>query len=130
MSLRWVCLMWLVQLPWARRVWVLPFLTVLVPSKRNHAARGRRHKTVTDWARQMLCCVRRWLPDHALVVGGDRGYAALRLLAACQQMTTALTFLARLRLDAALYAPRPPRTPGQLGRPRLKGHRLPSLLLT
>ena len=127
MGLRWVSLMWLVQVPWTRRVWALPFLTVLAPSTRYHAERDRRHKTVTDWARQMLCCVRRWLPDRVLVVVGDRGYAALRLLAACQQMTPALTFLTRLRLDAALYAPRPPRVPGQLGRPRLKGHRLPSL---
>ena len=46
------------------------------PSTRYHAARDRRHKTVTDWARQMLCCVRRWLPDRALAVVGDRGYGA------------------------------------------------------
>jgi hypothetical protein len=32
-----------------------------------------------------------------------------------------------LRLDAALYEPAPPRRPGQLGRPRIKGERLPSL---
>ncbi len=127
MGLRWVSLMWLVEIPWARRVWALPFLIVLAPSSRYHAERGRRHKTVTDWARQMLCCVRRWLPARDLVVVGDRGYAALRLLAACQRMTPALTFLTRLRLDAALYAPRPPRAPGQPGRPRLKGARLPSL---
>ena len=97
MGLRWVSLMWLVQLPWTRRVWALPFLTVLAPSTRCPAERGRRHKTVTDWARQRLCCVRRWCPDHALVVVGDRGYAALRLLAACQQMSPAATFLTRLR---------------------------------
>ena len=95
MGLRWVSLMWLVEIPWARRVWALPFLTVLAPSSRYHAERGRRHKTVTDWARQMLCCVRRWLPARDLVVVGDRGYAALRLLAACQRMTPALTFLTR-----------------------------------
>ena len=127
MGLRWISLMWLVEIPWARRVWALPFLTVLAPSTRYHAERGCRHKTVTDWARQMLCCVRRWLPAQELVVVGDRGYAALRLLAACQRMTPALTFLTRLRLDAALYAPAPVRAPGQTGRPRLKGVRLPSL---
>ena len=126
MGLRWISLLWLVEIPWDRRVWALPFLTVLAPSTRYHAERGRRHKTVTDWARQMLCCVRRWLPHHDLVVG-HRGYAALRLLAACQQLTPAITVLTRLRLDAALYAPRPPRAPGQPGRPRLKGARLPSL---
>ena len=127
MGLRWISLMWLVELPWTRRVWALPVLTVLAPSSRYHAERDRRHKTITDWARQMLCCVRRWLPDRELVVVGDRSYAALHLLAACQQMSPAITFLTRLRLDAALYAPPSPPVPGQLGRPRLKGDRLPSL---
>jgi hypothetical protein len=32
-----------------------------------------------------------------------------------------------LRLDAALYEPAPPRKPKQIGRPRLKGKRLPTL---
>src|SRR5919199_1207353 len=35
--------------------------------------------------------------------------------------------ITRLRLDAALYEPAPPRRPGQIGRPRLKGERLPNL---
>ena len=35
--------------------------------------------------------------------------------------------MTRLRLDAALYEPAPPRRPGQIGRPRLKGERLPNL---
>jgi hypothetical protein len=38
-----------------------------------------------------------------------------------------VTFITRLRLDAALYEPAPPRRPGQRGRPRLKGERLPNL---
>jgi hypothetical protein len=38
-----------------------------------------------------------------------------------------ITFITRLRLDAALYEPAPPRHPGQMGRPRLKGERLPNL---
>jgi hypothetical protein len=38
-----------------------------------------------------------------------------------------VTFITRLRLDAALYDPAPPRTAGQMGRPRLKGERLPNL---
>ena len=73
MGLRWVSLMWLVELPWVQRVWALPFLSALAPSNRYHAARHRRHQTVTDWARQMLCCVRRWLPDHEPGMVGDRG---------------------------------------------------------
>ena len=44
MGLRWVSLMWLVHLPWIRRVWALPLLSVLAPSSnRYHADRGRRH---------------------------------------------------------------------------------------
>src|SRR5438067_1865796 len=38
-----------------------------------------------------------------------------------------VTVITRLRLDAALYRPAPVRRPGQNGRPRLKGKRLPSL---
>src|SRR5918992_3846655 len=35
--------------------------------------------------------------------------------------------IAPLRMDAALYAPAPPRVPGTNGRPRVKGVRLPQL---
>ena len=126
-GLRWVSLMLLAEVSWARRVWALPFLTVLAPSRRYHEVRGRRHKTITDWARQMLCLLRRWLPDRELVVVGDRTYATLRLLAACQGLTPPVTFLTRLRLDAVLHDPPPPRKPGQMGRPRVVGARQPSL---
>src|SRR5439155_4322397 len=49
------------------------------------------------------------------------------LLAACRRLKPAVLFITRLRLDAALYKPAPPRAPGQVGRPRVKGKRLPSL---
>ena len=79
--------MWRAYVPWAVRVWAWPFLTVLAPSRRYHAARGCRHKTITDGARQMLGCLRRWLPDQELVVVGDRSYACLRWLAFCQPLS-------------------------------------------
>src|SRR5215212_11812900 len=47
-GLRWVCLMLLVPVPWAGRVWALPFLSVLAPSERYAAQRGKRHKKITD----------------------------------------------------------------------------------
>ena len=126
-GLRWVSLMLLAQVSWARRVWALPFLTVLAPSRRDHETRGRRHKTITDWARQMLCLLRRWLPDRDLVVVADRTYATLKLLAACQALTPPVPSWTRLRLDAVLHEPPPPRQPGQKGRPRIVGARQPSL---
>jgi hypothetical protein len=57
----------------------------------------------------------------------DRAYASLKLLDRCRKLTNPVTFITRLRLDAALYEPAPPRKPGQRGRPRLKGERLPNL---
>ncbi|MBA3617676.1 MAG: transposase [Rubrobacteraceae bacterium] len=128
-GLRWVCLMLLVPVPWASRVWALPFLSVLAPSERYAREQGKKpHKKLTDWARQMLLLVRRWWPKREIVAVADSGYACIRLLAACRRLLPKpVTFVTRLRLDAALYEPAPPRKPKQIGRPRLKGKRLPTL---
>lgn len=126
-GLRWVCLMLLAPIPWAQRVWALPFLTVLAPSERYHQTRGQRHKSVLDWARQLLVLLRRWLPDRQLVVVADGEFAALELLAVAAQPTVNIALITRLRLDAALYDPAPPRDPHQVGRPRRKGQRRPTL---
>jgi hypothetical protein len=122
-GLRWVCLMLLAPIPWAKRVWALPFLTVLAPSERYHQERGRHHKQLTDWGRQLIVQIRRWLPDRQLVVVADRTYSAIELLAACQGLAQPVTLITRLRLDAALYDPAPATRAGQRGRPRKKGAR-------
>jgi hypothetical protein len=126
-GLRWVCVMLLVDVPWASRVWALPFLSALAPSERYAAARSRRHKKITEWAWQLLLVVRRWHPQREIVAVADRAYASLKLLDRCRKLSNPITFVTRLRLDAALYEPAPPRRPGQIGRPRLKGERLPNL---
>ena len=126
-GLRWVSLMWLVRIPWAQRSWALPVLTALAPSERYYRKLGMRPKKLTDWARQLIIQLRRWLPDRALVVVADSSYAVLDLLRLCQSLLHPVTLITRLRLDAALYEPAPPRRPGQLGRPRLKGKRLSTL---
>ena len=123
-GLRWISLMLLVPIPWAGRVWALPFLTALAPSERYAQQRGRRHKPITLWARQLVRQVHRWLPHRRLVLVADSSYAALDLLAALRPIATVVT---RLRLDAQLFAPAPPRRPGQKGRPRLVGQRLATL---
>src|SRR5215213_3357482 len=126
-GLRWVCVMLLVEIPWASRVWALPFLSALAPSERYAAKRGRRHKKITEWAWQLLLVLRRWYPQREIVAVADRAYASLKLLDQCRKLSNPITFTTRLRLDAALYKPAPPRKPGQIGRPRLKGERLPNL---
>lgn len=129
-GLRWVCLMLLVPIPWAGRSWALPFLTALAPSERYDREHGRRHKRLTDWAGQLLLVVRRWWPDRPIVAVADATYAALEFLARCRALPDPVTVVTRLRLDAALYEPAPPRRPRQTGRPRLKGRRLPALAAT
>lgn len=126
-GLRWISLMWLVAIPWAGRTWALPILTVLAPSERYYEQRGRTPQKLTDRARQLVLQLRRWLPTRALVLVGDSSYAVLGLLHLCQSLPHSVTLITRLRLDAALYEPAPPRTPGQNGRPRVKGKRLPPL---
>lgn len=126
-GLRWISLQLLAPIPWAQRVWALPFLTVLAPSARYHQERHQRHKTITDWARQMILQLRRWLPDRAIVVVADNAYAVLDLLSRCQCLPQPVSVVTRLRLDAALYYPPPERTATTRGRPRRKGKRQPTL---
>jgi hypothetical protein len=124
-GLRWLCFTLSAPVPWAGRCWALPFLTLLCPSERWAAERGVRYKSLLDWARQGVLQVRRWLGEaRALVVVADSGFAALDWL---DSVRTAAVVVARLRLDAALYEDVPPRRPGQLGWPRKKGARLPTL---
>ena len=43
-GLRWLSVMLLVPIPWARKVWALPFLTILAPSEHYYQERQRGHK--------------------------------------------------------------------------------------
>jgi hypothetical protein len=122
-GLRWISLMLLTPIPWAQRIWALPVMTALAPSERYYQARGRKAQTPLARSVQMLKLLRRWLPVRPLVVVGDSAYAALDFLRTMQHLN--VTFVTRLRLDAALYEPVPPY--GGKGRPRKKGKRLPTL---
>jgi DDE superfamily endonuclease len=124
-GLRWMCLMLLAPVPWAARVWALPFMSVLAPSERYCTEQGKRHKKITQWARQIILQLTRWLPQRALIIVADSSYAVLELLAAVQQQ---VCFITRLQLRAALYDPAPTaRRAGQKGPNPLKGARQPKL---
>lgn len=83
-GLRWVCVTLLTPIPWACRVWALPFLSALAPSERYARERGKRHKKLTGWAWQLLLLVRRWYPQREIVAVANAGYASLRLLDRCR----------------------------------------------
>ena len=122
-GLRWLSAQLLVRIPCAGRIMGLPFLTVLAPSKRFYAGKPRSPKTLLDWARQVALQIHRWLPGRRIVMVGDTAFAAIEFLGAVRNYVSVVT---RLRLDANLYAPAPPRRPGR-GRPAVNGKRLPTL---
>ena len=125
-GLRWLSLMLLAPIPWAGgRIWALPFLTALAPSARYFEERKLRPKVLTDWARQLVLQVKRWMPQRKLVLVADGGFSALALLDSLSRRS--VTCVTRMRLDARLFNPAPPRKKGAKGRPRLVGTRLPSL---
>ena len=123
-GLRWLAVMAMVPVPWTRRRWALPFLSILAPSERYAAAHRRRHKKLTDWARQAILQVRRWAPKRSIVVVADSSFSALDLIAAVRRHVCLVT---RLRLDANLFAPAPARPPDSSdARPRKAGRILNS----
>jgi len=124
-GLKWVSLMLIVSLPWCKRPWALPFMTILAPSKKSNEARGRKHKTTIDWAIVAVGCIARWVKRSWILIG-DGGFACVRLGQAC--LKKSVTLVSRLRLDAALYDFAPSPVKGQRGRHREKGERVTSLL--
>jgi hypothetical protein len=123
-GLRWLAAMLLAPVPWAGRILALPILTVLAPSERFYADTPRAPKTLIDCARQAALQIRRWLPGRTIVLVVDGAFAALDFLAVVRPHACVVT---RLRLDASLFDPAPPRLPGRRGRPPLKGQRQPKL---
>jgi hypothetical protein len=121
-GLRWLSLMLLTPIPWARRVWALPFLTVLAPSERYYKGKVRKHKKLTQWALQTILQTRHWLPKRFLVVVADSSFAVIELLWQLRQLKNPVCMITRFRLDAGLYEPAEAK-PGAKGRPRKKGKR-------
>lgn len=102
----------------------LPFLMALAPSERYNQQQGNRHKKLTDWARQMILQVKRWLPDRQIIVVADSSYACYALLdAVCAHVC----MITPLRMDARLFDVPPPQSAGKRGRKPKIGPRQPTL---
>lgn len=121
---KWVVLAIVVKFPWARCPWSLPIMAVLYRPEKLNRAEGRRHKTPSELARQMLATLVHWFPKRNFVLVGDGGYATVELAQFCSRHGRPL--VSRLRGDAALYASPPPRGKHQMGRPRVKGRKIDS----
>src|SRR3954467_14708005 len=88
---------------------------------RAHAAHPRPTKLAL--ARELLALVAGWADGRTVYAVVDSAYAARPLL---EDRPANVQVLSRLRLDAALWARPGRRRPGQRGRPRQRGHRLPT----
>jgi len=62
----------LVRIPWASRVWALPFLSALAYSERYAKEQGKRHKKkLTEWAELSSCLLLHDLGDRTLILAGS-----------------------------------------------------------
>lgn len=123
-GLRWLSFMVLTPVSWTSLVKALPVLTLLAPSERSNHRRGRRHKVLTDWARQGALQLCRWLPGRRIIFVGDSSFAVHELAHA---ITRRATLISRMRLDASLFELPAKRTSHTMGRPAQKGRALPKL---
>src|SRR6516165_244274 len=85
---------------------------------------GKGQPSCPELARQMLAEVLAWSPGRRFTLVGDGAYACKALLGGLDER---VTFVGRLRGDAALYDRRVPQAkPGKRGPKAKKGPRLPS----
>ncbi len=143
---KWVVLCLLVVVPFTKRPWALPIAVALytAPKKRKkanakpnrcrgkarRAARGRKrlqcHKTPPELLRGLLALVMRWFPDRRFILCVDGGFSTHRLAGFASRSKGRLVLVGRFYAKAALHEAPKPRPPGRVGRPRLRGQRLPS----
>jgi len=101
-----------VHAPWGGEPLGLPV------NMRLHRKKG---PTLLDLAEEMTREFAGWFPNRRIQLSADGFYAPLAGRTMPQVYLTS-----RMRRDAALYAPPPPRRKGARGRPRKRGRRLPT----
>ena len=120
----WVVLGVIVRLPFCpQRCFCLPILFRLYLNKSAATKARRAYRTRPELAVQMLtllCESRENRCFHAIADSAYGGQSVLNALPANGELTS------RLLLDARVYEAPPARRPGQNGRPRKRGQRLPS----
>lgn len=100
-GLKWITVMVLKKLPWHSRLFALPFMTILAPSKKANEEIGKKHKTTIDWTIQLLKQIRKWLPNRRIILSTDGGFANALLGWVTIRQKTHL--VSRLRQDARLF---------------------------
>ena len=108
---------------WKLVRWVLPAVFALY-RKRPDCDKHHPFATRQVLAAQMVCHVAQALPGVKIRVAADGQYATRDMVTGLPQ---GVSLVSRIRCDAAIYAlPPAKRRPGQRGRGRTKGKRLPT----
>jgi hypothetical protein len=123
---KWGVVAMLLKLPVATRPWALPVLVALYRPPGWDRVHGTRHQTPAHLARLLRARLIRWFPERHVIFVGDSGYGPSETARCCRQHRRRLTVVSKFSGDAALYEPPPPRTRRTIGRPRVKGQKLPS----
>lgn len=89
----------------------------------QRAENSTPHRTKLELGREMIEVLAGWAGGRQVVVSMDSAYSGRALL---ERRPANVAFISRLRLDAALWTAPPARQPGQIGRPRRRGERLPT----
>jgi hypothetical protein len=121
----WVVLAIHVKFPFCSRPWALPVLCALYRTKEVDKQEGREHKTPIVLARQLMATLMHWFPDRHFILLGDGHYASHELARFCWKHRRRLTLVSLFHPQAHLCQPPPPRAKGQMGRPRVRGKKLP-----
>lgn len=105
------------------KTWCLPVLMRLYRSRKRCQRDKRAYRKTTQLAAEMIGLLAEVLPHRKILVVGDAAYTNSSVI---KRRPSNVTVIGRSRLDAALFASPPSRRPGQMGRPRVRGKRLPS----
>lgn len=122
----WVVLSVVLRLPFtflAEKAVAIPVLAWLYRSQADCDRLGVAFRTKTAMMREMIAVVASWAPHREFDFTGDSAYGCEMVV---KNLPRNVHCVCRLRMDAALYDPPPPRKKGDRGRPRKKGERLPT----
>jgi DDE superfamily endonuclease len=112
-----------INFPMFGKTWALPVLFRLYRSKKRCKADKKPYRKTTELARELVELLAKTLPHRRIFVLGDAAYTNSSLI---KKRPSNVSLIGRCRLDAALYAPAPKPRKGQMGRPRVRGGKLPS----
>jgi len=119
----WVVLAVMVRLPFApKRTFSLPILFRLYLNKAAAKRHRVRYRSRPELAVTLLERIGARHPAEHFHVFTDSSYGGKSVLA---HLPAHFDLTSRLPLNARLYAPPPKRTPGTVGRPRVRGEALP-----